>query len=1018
MKRDGRAGSTPGVHDELSRREFARLLGASLALASGAGCTRAVPERIVPYVRQPPELTPGIARIYATSAMLDGYATGLLVECHEGRPTKIEGNPEHPASLGGSGVFEQALVLQLYDPDRARGPRRDADPIDWRTAIDRLSQPRLDRGAGLRLLLEPTSSPLTHALVQRSRARHPAMRVTFHAAGESGAALDGARAALGRALQPQYDFRRAQVVVALDADFLGGLPFRLRHARHFAGRRRGEGVRLYAVETMVSITGTMADERLRRPGRDVAPIAAALAAAAGGAGEGVARACAALGNAIDAGARRWAEAVARDLRRRPRGTTLILAGDRQPAAVHALAIAMNQALGNIAAAGEPAAAPLVFTAPVIPDGVGGQQDLAGLVGEMRAGRVDTLVMLGGNPAYDAPADLEWVDAAARVRETIYGGLYENETGQASRWFLPATHELESWGDGRAYDGTLSLVQPLIRPCMTAARPSSCSRRWPAICSPTAASWCGTASRRARSASGRRRWPPDSSRTAPSRRSARRSIRAASSERSVHCGPAHAGGFDRVGFYLVADGPRRALREQPLAARAAGADDQADLGQRRADEPRDGGRARRRRRRSRAGCRPAGAASHVPGAGRDRPRGRRLSLCLGYGRLGHGGSSRRRRLQRVPAAHPSRRRGSWPARRPQGSRSPRSGDHPGALGEVDRKKDEAFALRTTRAEIAHVADVTAEHRGEQPSFFEGPGSTAGMTPPVPGLRAAVGDVDRHLDVHRLQRVRGGVPGREQHAGRRPRAGEEQPRDALDPHRHLLQRRADNPRAVHQPMLCQHCEHAPCEYVCPVNATVHSPDGLNEMVYNRCVGTRFCSNNCPYKVRRFNWFDWKDRAAGQPGPGRAAAQPRRHRARPRRDGEVHATACSASGARRSPRASEQREIGAGEVVTACQQACPTQAIAFGSLHEADSSVARLRRDPRSYEVLHDLGTRPRTTYLARVDDPNAELRDDAIAATEPVLIGAPSDAAARRRSCCRRSGRAKPRAFYAIWRRPAR
>src|SRR5689334_8609603 len=217
--------------DELTRRDFTRLLGASLALASGAGCTRALPESIVPYVRQPPELTPGIARFYATSTMLDGYATGLLVECHEGRPTKIEGNPEHPASLGGSGVFEQALILQLYDPDRARGPRRDSDPVDWRTAIDRLAQSRLDRGAGLRLVLEPTSSPLTHALVQRARVRHPEMRVTFHAAGASGATAGGTRAALGRALQAQYAFDRAQVVLALDADFLGALPFRLRHAR-------------------------------------------------------------------------------------------------------------------------------------------------------------------------------------------------------------------------------------------------------------------------------------------------------------------------------------------------------------------------------------------------------------------------------------------------------------------------------------------------------------------------------------------------------------------------------------------------------------------------------------------------------------------------------------------------------------------------------------------------------------------------------------------------------------------
>ena len=453
------------VPDTMSRRRFAQLLGASVALASGSGCAREVPEKIVPYVRQPPDITPGIANVYATSSMLDGYATGLLVESHEGRPTKVEGNPEHPASLGAAGVFEQALVLQVYDPHRARGPRRLAEPVEWRGVLDRLAVPRGDHGAALRLLLEPTSSPLTHALLRRVQARHPASRVTFHTATSDRTSIEGVRAAMGRALQPQYDLRQAQVIVALDADPLGTMPFRLRHARHFAGRRRGEGVRLYAAETMLSVTGSMADNRLRCRGRDVACVAAALALALGGLPEGPARACAVLASAIEEHQRRWAQAVARDLRGRPHGTTLVIAGDRQPTGVHAVAVAMNDLLGSLGAGGSPVArTPVAFTSPVIPEPIGGnEQDLVALVEEMQAGRVDTLLVVGGNLAYAAPADLDLSGALRRVPDSIYAGLYENETAQASRWFVPTAHELESWGDGRAYDGTLSLVQPLLRP---------------------------------------------------------------------------------------------------------------------------------------------------------------------------------------------------------------------------------------------------------------------------------------------------------------------------------------------------------------------------------------------------------------------------------------------------------------------------------------------------------------------------------------------------------------------------
>ncbi|HEX6964287.1 MAG TPA: TAT-variant-translocated molybdopterin oxidoreductase, partial [Gemmatimonadaceae bacterium] len=458
----------------MNRRSFFKLLGASLALAGVGACTSMPEEKILPYVNQPPEITPGIPLHYATSMVLDGYATGLLVESHVGRPTKIEGNPDHPASLGASGVYEQASVLELYDPHRARRMHAPQGSTTWPAFAQMFGPSALRqnvgaRGAGLRVLLEPTSSPLTAELLTRLRGVYPEAAVYFYASLDARAAIAGARSALGRPAQTQYDFRHTDVVVALDSDFLARGPFHLRYARDFAARRRlarpvDEMNRLYVAEAMFTPTGSLADNRVRVRASEVESLLAGLLAEVvidlGMTPPGMPPSFAdALEryrrSAASTAHREWIQAVARDLRANT-GRSIVIVGDQQPPSVHAMAHVLNAALANVGTT-------VWYTEPPILDAGEPTHGLVPLMAELQSGDVDTLVILGGNPAYTAPVDFEFAHRLRAVPRTVYLGLYENETADNVHWFVPAAHYLESWGDARARDGTASIVQPLIAP---------------------------------------------------------------------------------------------------------------------------------------------------------------------------------------------------------------------------------------------------------------------------------------------------------------------------------------------------------------------------------------------------------------------------------------------------------------------------------------------------------------------------------------------------------------------------
>ena len=442
--------------DGINRRDVLKLAAASAALAGLSACTKLPTQKIVPYVRPPEEIIPGRPLFYATSMTLAGVSNGLLVESHMGRPTKIEGNREHPGSLGGTDVFAQAATLGLYDPDRSKTVMHDGRITSWgefQIFVANAQSQGLMSGSGVRILTETISSPSLAAQIKNVLAKFPGSQWHQYEPCGRDNVREGARIAFGKPVSTVYKLDQADIIVSLDADFLTCGPGHVRYAREFSSRRTLDGTagklnRLYVVESMTTSTGAVADHRKALRASDVEAFARELGAAAGFAGNG--------GSAKSRIAPEWTNAVGKDLAAH-RGSSLVIAGEEQPPAVHALAHAMNAALGNVGKT-------VYYTDPIEANPVNELESLRELVNDMNAGKVQMLLILGGNPVYDAPADFDFGNTMRNnVPLTIHSGLYYDETAELSRWHVPAAHFLESWGDGRAFDGTVSVVQPLIQP---------------------------------------------------------------------------------------------------------------------------------------------------------------------------------------------------------------------------------------------------------------------------------------------------------------------------------------------------------------------------------------------------------------------------------------------------------------------------------------------------------------------------------------------------------------------------
>ncbi len=928
---------------ELSRRGFLKLLGASAAFAGLEAC-QPPRERILPYVHEPREGAPGLALHYATAVATDGYATGVVLAAREGRPVKVEGNPAHPASRGAAGALEQAALLDLYDPSRADGFRRRGSPLSWRgflAEMARVSRAHAsDGGARLQFLLARDASPLLGDLARQIQARFPRARFRSFAPLAEDTALEGARIAFGRALDAHLHLDQAAVILSLDSDFLTGPGEALRLSREFARHREpGAGMnRLYVAETGLTVTGACADHRFRMRASEVLGFARALAAAVG-----ALPAAAGSSQSHRAGI---VKAVANDLVR-SRGRSLVVAGPRQPPAVHALAHAMNAALGNAGVA-------VTYTRPVLAESPGGPVVLEELAADIAAGRVDTLVVTAWNPVYASPADLDLGALLSKVPNTIYLALREDETSARCAFVAAASHCFESWGDGRARDGTVSLVQPLISPLRESTTAvdllASFLEKGQLGCHEHLRSyWKARAG-----ADFDRQWerwlqqgvvpgtaePPV---VAPVRTDA---VIAA----AITAAPA-APGLEIVFAPdpKVFDGrfaENAWLQELPdpitkmtwdNAAHVSAATAQrlglsngqiATLGYR--------------------GRRIEAPIWILPGHADDS-----VTLPLGYGRsaggpvaTGVGFDAYRLRHAAAPwfdgglSLAPSAGRHDFAVTQGHFSMEGRSPAIGFALGERKEAEERLERLRQPLESIQAPVDYSGE------TYKWGMAVDLSRCTGCSACVIACQE-ENNIPVVGQEQV---AKGREMHWLRIDRYFSGAPED---------------PEVIAQPVACVHCEAAPCEYVCPVNATVHSDEGLNEMVYNRCVGTRYCSNNCPYKVRRFNFLNYRREMS----PTEKMLMNPDVTVRSRGVMEK----CSYCVQRIERARIEARGRGAKitSVQTACQQACPAEAIVFGNLNDPAAKVSRLHRDARRYDLLHDLGTRPRTAYLARVRNPNPDL-----------------------------------------------
>ena len=942
-----------GLLEPVDRRQFLRLMGASLALAGLGACSRAPTETIVPYVRQPEELVPGKPLFFATALSLGGLATGVLVESHMGRPTKVEGNPDHPASLGATNAFEQAAVLTLYDPDRAQTITQTGAIRPWsaflgavRTVLD-TERPR--RGAGLRVLTETVTSPTLARQLRALLAAFPAARWHQYEPVSRDNAQAGARLAFGRVVETRYQIEKADVLLALDADVLGCSPGNLRYARAFATRRRPrtgevEMNRLYVVESAPSTTGAVADHRLPLRASAIETFARALAATLGLGGEPPAEGNPTRAHEIAF----FAAALVPDLQRH-RGRSLVIAGEAQPPAVHALVHAINHALGNV---GET----VVYTDPVEAEPVDQLASLRELVDDMAAGRVDTLLILGGNPVYTAPVDLAFAQSLAQVPLRLHLSLYHDETSALCHWHVPATHELETWSDTRAYDGTVSIVQPLIAPLYDGrsahevlaafnGEPEKSSydlvratwqerhadedfeRAWrralhDGVVAGTALSPTGVELRQGAI-------PP----AAPA-------ATQGSLELVFRPDPTlYDGRFANNGWLQELPKPLTSLTWDNAALVSPGTAERFGLANERVVELHSRGRTARV------------PVWIVPGHADDT-----VTIHLGQGRT---------RAGRVGTGV------GFDAYRL------RTADAPWFATGLEL---EPTAERQALACTQHHYDMEGRHLVRaaslvdyraHPTFAqdEDPAPPAALTlyPRVPyegyawgmaiDLSTCIGcnacivacQAENNIPVVGKTEVQ---RGRAMHWLRVARYGIGQ---------------AEDPDLYFMPIPCMHCENAPCELVCPVEATVHSAEGLNDMVYNRCVGTRYCSNNCPYKVRRFNFFQYADWET----PSLKLLRNPDVTVRSRGVMEKCTYCVQRITVARIAAEKEDRPIRDGEIVTACQAVCPTEAIVFGNINDPTSRVARLKADARNYALLGELNTRPRTTYLAAVRNPNPEL-----------------------------------------------
>ena len=931
----------------MDRRAFLKTMAASAALA-GAGCSGPPQEKILPYVQMPEMLVPGRPLFYASSFMRRGLAHGVLVESNMGRPTKVEGNPQHPASLGATDVFAQASILQLWDPDRSQAVYSGKAIASWEAFESALQAQRpawdADGGAGLRILTGSVSSPTLAAQLGALRERYPNARWHCHEPLHDDAALAATHLAFGQPVDTILRPERATLLVALDADLFGDWPGAIPYARGFTRRRRAEapefGNRLYALEATPGLTGAYADNRLALAPAAIEKLAWRLAARLG-----VAGIAPEVFPASDGDAGKWEAVLARQLAAH-RGRALVVAGGALSPPTRALVHLLNAHLGNTGNT-------LIHIKPVEAQPISHAQSMTELVEAMRAGAVRSLFILGANPVYSAPADLDFAAALARVPFSAHLGLYRDETARKASWHIPQAHDYEQWSDGRAWDGTAGIGQPLIAPLYGGR---SAHELLALLARDDERGAYALVRRYWRQRHGARDFEPFW------QAALRQGLMAGSTEAplAVHAvsslapPPLQTGDLHAL---FVADPSAGGgefsnnawLQELPRPLTKLTWDNAAYISAATAKEwGVETGDVVRLRLQS-AAVPPLEAPVWVLPGQADGT----VTLPLGYGRtaagrVGDGIGFDAYRLKTVAAGgalamEKTGRRHVFASTQQHAVMEGRDIVRMATLDEF--RRNPKFA---TNAPKKRVPEVSLYPEWQYKSYKWGMAID---------LNACIGcnactiacQAENNIPVVGKEEV---LRGREMHWIRVDRyyAGS-----------------ARQPRTVFQPVPCMHCEKAPCEEVCPVGATVHDSEGLNLQVYNRCVGTRFCSNNCPYKVRRFNFLQYSNIDVESL---KALQNPE---VTVRRRGVMEKCTYCLQRVTRARLDAEKlgRPLRDGEVITACQAACPTEAIVFGDLNDPASRVNRAKASPLDYALLAELNTHPRTTYAAKVVNPDPEL-----------------------------------------------
>jgi molybdopterin-containing oxidoreductase family iron-sulfur binding subunit len=934
-----------------NRRDFLKVMGASLALAGLPACTRQPIGRIVPYVSQPEELIPGQPMFFATAMTLGGFATGLIAESHEGHPTKIEGNPGHPASLGATSIFHQAALLDLYDPDRSQAVLKQGQPDTWdnfvAALLEVLDRQKSSSGVGLRILTETVTSPALHSQIQALRKQFPEAKWHQYEPGSRDNVREGSMLAFGEIVETQYQFDKAKLVVSLDSDFLYSHPNSVRSARDFSNLRRArfpetEMSRLYVIESSPSVTGSNADHRFPLRSAEIERVAFALARRLG----------AQFSNEVGGANTDWISTVAEDLSEHS-GEAIVIAGENQPPAVHALAHWMNHLLRN-------SGKTVTYTETAEANSINQLGSLRELVEALDGNQVEALVILGGNPAFTAPADFNFGDKLKKAKFSVHLASDINETSSFCAWHIPQNHFLESWGDARAFDGTISIIQPLILPLYDG---KSAHEILDAMIAPPGRSdydiVYGFWKSQNPGLGFEERWhkalhdgfientnlPGKNVKLQPLD-----SLAASSSEPSngveITFRPdptLYDGRFANNGWLQELPKPITKLTWDNAALIAPALADREKLTNGDIVEIEFQGR------------RLSLPVWITPG----QPDGS-AGLQFGYGRSRVGGV------------------GTGTGFNVYELRT--SGAFWSAAGATLKKAGARHELASTQ--IQHVIDsperqivregTFADFIGDpdfvqkdsvspaesdtlfKPGEFTYNGYRWGM---AIDLSACIGcsactiacQAENNIPVVGKQQV---VAGRIMHWIR------------IDGY---FRGPPANPQITHQPVPCMQCENAPCEVVCPVDATVHDKEGLNLQVYNRCIGTRYCSNNCPYKVRRFNFLQYADYNTPSLKPMWNPNVTLRWRGVMEK-----CTYClQRISAARINSENQNRTIREGEIQTACQQVCPANAIVFGDLNDPNSRVSKLRSHPLNFLMLGQLNTRPRTAYLARIRNPNPNI-----------------------------------------------